>query len=156
MARNTTYAQAPFGQIDAAFCDLMAEILALDVRADVRNAVIVVALRALTRVWPASHFPKRERDKWSHKATAAFRVSERELAEITGFTRQKCRTALKKLIDAGYLVELAPAAARGEGRGSTSPTYAFRCHVATQSASSVSVISSEPADQSRPAQTWSL
>jgi hypothetical protein len=156
MARNGIYAQAPYGQIDAAFCALIAEILAWDVRADVRKSAAVVALYALTRCWPASHYPKRERDKWSHKATAAFRLSERELAELTGFKRQKCRTALKKLIDAGCLVELAPAAARGEGRGSTSPTYAFRCHVGTQSVSSVSVISSEPADQSRPTQTWSL
>lgn len=150
MARNSTYATAPYGQIDAAFCDLVGEIQAWDVRADVRSAAVVVALRALTHVWPSSHFTKRMRDKWSHKATAAFRLSERELAELTGFSQKKVHTALARMVEAGFVVELAPLSHRGESRGTTPPTYAFKCHVSTQS------VSSETPDQNRPTQTWRL
>lgn len=155
MARNGIYAQGQYGQLDRDFCALMAEIVAWDVRANVRKSAAVVALYALTCCWPASHYPKRERDGWPHKAKAAFRVSERELAEATGFSRQRVHRALENLLGAGFVVLLAPAKPWGEGRGTAPAIYAFRCHVGTRKVSSSSV-SSEPADQSSPAQPWDL
>lgn len=153
MARGSMiYAQVPYGQADAAFVALMCEILAWDVRADVRTAALMVALWALTRCWPSKHFSKAKRDKWSHKAAAAFQTSERELSELTGFSQKRVHTALDKMQEAGFIVELAPLSHRGEGRGTTPPTYAFRCHMGTQSVSS----EKKRTDQSSPAQTWRL
>lgn len=160
MARGkqaASYAQAPYGLADRSFCALMAEaILAWDVRADVRKSAEVVILYALTCCWPASHYARRDRDKWTHKATAAFRVSERELAELTGFTRPRVHRALKNLLDAGFVVELAPSKPRGEGRGTAPATYAFKCHLATQSMSYKAVGSESADQQNSPAQTWRL
>ena len=102
MARSSVYAQTPYGQADAAFCALMAEILAWDMRRDVRSTAVLLAVCALTRVWPASHFTKKERAKWSHKAAAAFQTSERELAELTGFSQKRVHTALDKMQEAGF------------------------------------------------------
>jgi len=152
VARSSVYAQTPYGQADAAFCALVAEILAWDMRRDVRSTAVLLAVCALTRVWPASHFTKKERAKWSHKAAAAFQTSERELAELTGFSQKRVHTALDKMQEAGFIVELAPLSHRGEGRGTTPPTYAFRCHLGTQSFSS----EKKRTDQSSPAQTWRL
>lgn len=153
--QSTTYATAPYGQADAAFAALMAEILVMDARADVRRSAAIVALFALTLCWPSEHFPKRDRDRWTHRATAAFRVSERELAEPAGFSRPRVHNALKALLDAGYVVELAPARPRGEGRGTAPATYAFRCHLAAQSVSHKAV-SSEAPDPPQPAQAWHI
>jgi len=154
------YAQTPYGQADAAFCALVAEILAWDMRRDVRSTAVLLAVCALTRVWPASHFTKKERAKWSTKAKAAFRVSESELSEISGASRTRVHTAVKAMREAGFVVELAPLSHRGEGRGTTPPTYALRCHVEfsddSSTVSSIS-ISSEGADQrSHASQEWDL
>lgn len=155
MARSSIYAQGQYGQLDRDFCALMAEIAAWDVRADVRKSAAVVALYALTCCWPASHYPKRERDKWPHKAKAAFRVSERELAELAGFSRPRVHRALTSLLATGFVVELAPAKPRGEGRGTAPATYAFRCHVGTQSMS-YEPVSPESPDPPQPVQAWDL
>lgn len=155
MARNGIYAQGQYGQLDRDFCALMAEIVAWDARANVRKSAAVVALYALTCCWPASHYPKRERDKWPHKAKAAFRVSERELAEATGFSRPRVHRALENLLGAGFVVLLAPAKPWGEGRGTAPAIYAFRCHVGTQKVGSAPIGSESP-DQSSPAQPWDL
>ncbi len=161
MARSkkpTTYATAPYGLADMAFCEYIAELeTCRGIRSDVRCNCVVVSVCALTRCWPASHYPKRERDRWARKATAAFRMSERELAELTGLSHQSARTAIKTLLARGFVVELAPMRARGNERGSTPPTYALKCHVRvsdnTDSVSSVSM-SSGGADQSQPVQAW--
>ena len=129
MAHRTSYATAPYGMADAAWCQFMGGLLAWGVRADVREAAQTVSWWALTRLWPSSHFPKRARERWAARATAAFRVSERELSELTGLSRQRVRTAVSRMVEDGFLVELSPATTRGEGRGSTAPTYAFSCHV---------------------------
>ena len=163
MARSkkpTTYATAPYGLADMGFCEYIAELEACrGIRSDVRRNCVVVSVCALTRCWPASHYPKRERDRWARKATAAFRVSERELAELTGFSQKRVHNALKALFTAGFIIELAPPSHRGEGRGSTPATYALKCHadicVKSLSVSSISV-SSEATDQSRPAQSWDV
>ena len=123
------YAEAPYGQIDAGFCDLINELLTIKMRSDVRRSSIMVALTALTRCWPSNHFPVYEQDKWSYEVVAAFQMSERELAELTELSRQRVRSALKSLLAAGLIVELAPMKARGNDRGSIPATYAFKCHV---------------------------
>lgn len=163
MARSkTSYATAPFAMIDAPFCDLMERLDALDVRRDVQCTARNAALRLLTRVWPASHFSRRERDRWSHKATAAFRISERELAELAGYSQKRAHNALATLLKSGTIMELAPADHRGEGRGSTPPTYAFSCHLAEKQptspakSGSVSGSGSEGTDQPQAVQTWRL
>lgn len=151
-----TYGKTPYGKLDADFCALVGEVWHMEgVRSDVRHAAEMVTLYALTRCWPASHYTKRDRDKWSTKATAAFRVSERELAELTGFSRPRVHRALVNLLDAGFVIELAPAKPRGEGRGTAPATYAFKCHLATQSMSYESV-SSESPDPPQPVQAWDL
>lgn len=159
MARRqqATYATAPYGLADMAFCKYIAELEACEgIRSDVRRNCVVVSVAALTLCWPASHYPKRERAKWSHRATAAFRVSERELAELVGRSRPSVHTSLAALLETGFVVELAPPSHRGEGRGSTAATYALRCHVGTQSVSSEAV-SSEATDQPQPvAQAWDV
>lgn len=161
MARNrqqASYATAPYGLADVSFCKYIAELETYKgIRSDVRRNCVVASVGALTRTWPASHYPKRERDKWSHKATAAFQVSERELAEVADMSHQSARTALKTLVRAGFIVELAPMRARGNDRGSTPPTYALKCHLA-RPAESVSVssasVGSGGADQPQPKQAW--
>lgn len=157
MARSrqaATYAKPPYGLIDADFCALMAEMISTwGIRADVRKSAEIVALYALTRCWPATNYPRRERDKWSHKATAAFRTSERELAELTGFSQKRVHSALKALFTAGFIIELAPSSHRGEGRGSTPATVAFKCHLATQSMS-YKAERTKATDQPQPAQAW--
>lgn len=160
MARSrqaTSYGKTPFGKLDADFCNLMSEILAWDIRADVRRSAAMVALWSLTRCWPSAHFRKTERDRWTHKATAAFRVSERELAELCGFSRPRVHRALKALREGGFIVELAPAKPLGEGRGTAPATCAFACHLGISakavSVSSVSA-SSEAPDPPQPVQAW--
>ena len=125
---NKIYAETPYGQIDAGFCDLINELLTIKMRSDVRRSSIMVALTALTRCWPSNHFPVYEQDKWSYEVVAAFQMSERELAELCGFSHQRVRSALKALRDAGLVIELAPAKPRGEGRGTAPTIYAFKCH----------------------------
>jgi len=123
------YAETPYGQIDAGFCDLISELLTIKMRSDVRRSAIMVALTALTRCWPSNHFPVYEQDKWPYEVVAAFQVSERELAELAGMSHPRVRRALKNLRDTGLIVELAPMKARGNDRGSIPTTYAFKCHV---------------------------
>ena len=130
-------------------------------RKDVRSAAVLLAVGALTRAWSADHYPKKERAKWSAKAKAAFRASESELAEATGTSRTRVHTAIRAMIDAGFVVELAPLSHRGEGRGTTPPTYALRCHLIAKPVSSVSdlgsVSGSEGADErSHASQGWNL
>ena len=163
MARSrqqANYATAPYGLADVNFTKYIAELEAYrGIRSDVRRNCVVASVCALTRTWPASHYPKRERDRWATKATAAFQVSERELAEVAGMSHQSARTALKTLLRAGFIVELAPMRARGNDRGSTPPTYSLKCHLA-RPAESVSVssvsIGSGGADQPQPAQAWDV
>lgn len=161
MARKqATYATAPYGLADIEFCKYIAELEACHgIRSDVRRNCVVLSVCALTRTWPASHYPKRDREKWSHKATAAFRVSERELAELAGFSRPRIHRALESLLAAGFVVELAPAKPRGEGRGTAPATYALKCHMGSPAKPdpiSSDSISSEAPDPRSPAQTWSL
>lgn len=151
MARSrqaASYAQAPYGQLDAAFCDLMDRLEALDVRRDVQSTARRAALRLLTQVWPSTHYSKRDRDRWTHKATAAFQVSERELAELAGYSQKRAHNALATLLKAGAIVELAPANHRGEGRGTSPATYAFKCHL-TQSTSPKKSASASVSSDSR-------
>ena len=163
MARNGIYATAPYGQADAGFCKFVAELQAWDMRKDVRGAAVLLAVGALTRSWSADHYPKKERTKWSAKAKAAFRASESELAEATGISRTRVHTAIKAMLDAGFIVELAPLSHRGEGRGTTPPTYALACHLVAKGAGSISVSDlgsvsgSEGADErSHASQGWNL
>lgn len=161
MARSrqaTNYATAPYGLADMAFCKYIAELeTRKGIRSDVRHNCVVVSVAALTRTWPTSHYPKRERDRWTHKATAAFRVSERELAELAGMSHQRARTALKALLETGFIVELSPMRARGNDRGSTPPTYALKCHVhhpAKSDSMGSDSMGSGGSDQPQPVQAW--
>ena len=161
MARNGIYATAPYGQADANFCKFVAELQAWDMRRDVRRTAVLLAVSALTRTWPADHFSKKERAKWTTKAKAAFQASESELAEISGTSRTRVHTAIGTMVGAGFVVELAPLTHRGEGRGTTPPTYALKCHLVAKPASSVSdlgsVSGSEGADErSHASQGWNL
>lgn len=161
MARSSIYAQTPYGQADGAFCQLVAELLAWGIRRDIRTTATLLAVCALTRAWPADHFTRKERAKWPTKAKAAFRVSEAELAEISGTSRTRVHTAIRAMLEAGFVVELAPLTHRGEGRGTTPPTYALKCHVDFKATRPDSVSSdsksSEGADQrSHASQGWDL
>ena len=129
------------------------------IRSDVRRNCVIVSACALTRTWPAGHYAKRDRSTWNQEAAAAFRLSGRELAELTGMSHQSARTALKTLLATGFIVELAPMRARGNDRGSTPPTYALKCHIrhTTKSDSMGSdSMGSGTADQPQPVQAWDL
>lgn len=129
--RKTTadYTQGAWGKLDDALASTIVGALALKgVRADVRQAMTVVLLHCAVRVWAASSFPKREREQWSCRASAAFKAPLRELVQVTGYGERRIRNALRVAETQGLIVRLLDGTPRGEGRGYRPTTYAFSCH----------------------------
>ena len=126
-SNSLTYATGKWAASDGAFCDLMDRAQSLGERADVVDAVLRCLRRCHVELWSASSFSSSK--SWKVKASAAFQVSESDLAESTGLSRQRVRTFFRIAEERGLIVKLSERKPRGDGRGSVPAVYTFACYV---------------------------
>ena len=135
--RQTTtlsYTHGKWAASDDAWCDLMDRAQAVNQRSDVVDALLRCLRRCHTRLWPADHWSE-QRKRWTGSyrgaKVPAFQVSERELCDLTGLSRQRVRTAMRVAEEEGLIVRLAAPAPRGEGRGTVPSTHTFACYLSS-------------------------
>ena len=136
------YATGKWAASDGAYCDLMDRAQTIGERADVVDAVLRCMRRCHVELWDASSFKSRS---WKVKASAAFQVSESDLASSTGLSRQRVRTFFRVAEDHGLIVKLSDRRPRKDERGSVPAVYTFACYVSGDATTATLPKPSKPA-----------
>lgn len=137
------YATGKWAASDGAYCDLMDRAQTIGERADVVDAVLRCMRRCHVELWDASSFKSSR--SWKVKASAAFQVSESDLAASTGLSRQRVRTFFRVAEDHGLIVKLSERKPRKDERGSVPAVYTFACYVSGDATTAAPPKPSKPA-----------